>query len=886
MFNPNELEAYYQQHNISYEAQSVINNIRNSDPSRRTASGMYNVACRYPSKKMQCIIQAESHNNELAALYLWDHDCVTHEFYDQPPKIKLSYQKDTGKQVTIMHTPDFFLLSDDYTGWVECKTEEKLIRLSVSQPERYLKDEQGNWRCPPGESYAAQYGLQYSLRSSDVNDWILIRNLVFLSDYLDADCPVPTKSQIEIAQDLFKDKPWMNLIDLVRADDRLTADTVYKLIVDGYLYFPILSNPISELEYTVIYRDEVAADFYKLQTTKDVITEFNLRQPLKIKPGEKFIWDGISWQIDNVGKTSVYLSNTEGQTAQLQLEDFNTYLQENKITGLPISLREDLQSEVHQKISEAGPQAMQVAIARYQILQDADHKETGVSSSTLKYYRKKFREAEMLYGNGLIGLFPRTAKRGNRDRKIDDNVIKLMTEVINDFYLKPHKPKFMVAYGALKTKCKEKGLVIPSQKTFRKTIRMLNQYDVVLAREGKRAAYEHETFYWRLEMETPRHGERPFDIAHIDHTQLDIQLGDRLFGIQYERPWLSVMLDAYSRKVLAFWITFDPPSYHSCMMLIKRCVQQYSRIPRVIVFDGGAEFDGIYLETLLAFLKTTKKSRAKSKARFGSVLERFFGTSNTQLIHNLSGNTQATKTPRTCVPSHDPKALCAWTLQSFTNCFANWITQVYEKSPHKSLGTSPSQVFAMGLQDLGMRTHKHITYNREFELLCMPTSKTGLAKIDRVKGINLNYQNYWCNEFTDPALSGKKVPVRFDPDNATHAFVYILGRWVECISEFAAIFKNRSVKQIEFITKDLKAKNKLMGQKQDITAEAMAVFLRQASFSEETQRQIWRDQEHQARARLESPQTKEDERLSDIVDAEILDAEIVDDQDLQVYGDF
>lgn len=885
MFNPNELEAYYQQHNISYEAQGIINHIRTSDPSRRTASGMYNVACRYPSKKMKCTIQAESHNNELAALYLWDHDCVTHEFYDQPPKIKLSYQKDAGKKVTIMHTPDFFILADDYTGWVECKTEEKLIQLSVTQPERYIKDEQGNWRSPPGEAYAAQYGLQYSLRSSDANDWVLIRNLVFLSDYMDADCPAPTKSQVEIAQGLFQHQPWMNLIDLVRADERLPADAVYKLIVDGHLYFPILSNPISELEYTVVYRDELAADFYRLQSAKDVITEFHLHQPLQIKPGEQLTWDGMPWKIDNVGKTSVYLSNHEGQTAQLQLEDLNTYLQENTITGLPVSLREDLQSDVYQKISEAGPQAMQVAIARYQILQDADHTSTAVSISTVKYYRKKFKQAEMLYGNGLVGLFPQTAKRGNRNRKIDQDVIDLMTEIIDEYFLKSHDPKFMAAYGALKNKCKEQGLIAPSDKTFRKAIEKLNQYDVVLARKGKRAAYEHETFYWRLDMETPRHGERPFDIAHIDHTQLDIQLGDRLFGIQYERPWLSIMLDAYSRKVLAFWITFDSPSYHSCMMLIKRCVQQHGRIPRVIVMDGGAEFDSVYLETLIAFLKSTKKSRAKSKARFGSVLERFFGTTNTQLIHNLSGNTQATKTPRTCVPSHDPKALCAWTLQSFTDCFANWITQVYESNPHKSLGTSPAQVFAVGMQDYGMRNHKHITYNREFELLCMPTTKAGVAKIDRIKGIHLNYQRYWCNEFTAPALAGKKVPVRFDPDNAAHAYAYVHGCWVECISEFAAIFRNRSVKQIEFITKDFKAKSKLMGQKQEITAQSMAEFLRQASLSEETQRQIWRDQELQARAQLESP-AAETVEIPDISDAEIVDAEIVIEDELQVYGDF
>ncbi|ACT47391.1 Mu transposase C-terminal domain-containing protein [Methylotenera mobilis] len=880
MFNQTALEEYYQRQNISYEAQRIINHIRTSDPSRLTASGMYNVACRYPSKKMKCTIQAESHNNELAAVYEWDHDCNTHEFYDQPPKIKLSYQKSEGKKVTILHTPDFFILANDYTGWIECKTEEKLTELSVTQPERYVKDELGNWRCPPGEAYAAQFGLRYSLRSSIVNDWVLLRNLVFLSDYMDADCPAPTESELQIVQGLFKDKPWMNLIDLVRADDKLPADAIYKMIVDGHLYFPIRSNPISELEYAVVYRDEVAADFYKLQACKDAVTEFNLRQPLQIKAGENLTWDGMPWKIDNVGKTSAYLSNAEGHTTQIELEDLQTYIQENKITGLPTNLSDDLQNDVYLKISAAGPKAMQAAIARYEILQNPTARTT-VSISTVKYYRKKFQEAEMLYGNGLIGLFPQTAKRGNRDRKIDPMVVSLMETVIDDHYLKPHKPKFMAAYGELTNLCAEQGLVEPSEKTFRAAINKRKAYDVVLAREGKRAAYEHETFYWRLDMDTPRHGERPFDIAHIDHTELDIQLSDRLFGIMYERPWLSIMIDAYSRKVLAFWISFNSPSYHSCMMLIKRCVQQHGRIPRTIVVDGGSEFDSVYMETLLSFLKVTKKSRAKSKARFGSVLERFFGTSNTQLIHNLSGNTQATKTPRTCVPSHDPKKLTAWTLQSFTQCFASWLTQVYENNPHKGLGSSPNQVFAISMRDFGIRSHKHITYNHGFELLCMPTTKNGVAKIHRVQGIHLNYQSYWCKEFTDPALAGKKVPVRYNPDNAAYAYAYINGQWIECISEFVAIFKNRSVKQIELITQNLKAKNMLMSKKQKLTAHTIAAFLREASLSEELQRQIWRDQELLARANLESKPMQDVEQESDIYDMDT-----TNDQDLQVYEDF
>ena len=32
------------------------------------------------------------------------------------------------------------------------------------------------------------------------------------------------------------------------------------------------------------------------------------------------------------------------------------------------------------------------------------------------------------------------------------------------------------------------------------------------------------------------------------------------------KPWVTFMVDAYSRRLLAVYLTFDPPSYRSVMM--------------------------------------------------------------------------------------------------------------------------------------------------------------------------------------------------------------------------------------------------------------------------------------------------------------------------------
>lgn len=881
MLNETQLDALLIRQQATSEGRRLVKTIRTSNPSRRTRSGPRNVSCRYPSKKMGLTIQAESHTNELAALYEWDHDEVTEEFYDQPPKIKLSYHAKNGRMVHPLHTPDYFVIGQEYLGWVECKTEDQLGKLAETQPERYQRDGEGNWRCPPGEAYAAQFGLGYKVRSSRENEWILLRNLVFLSDYMDADCREPTAEQRDVAVALFRVHPWMNLIDLVRADAKLPADAVYKMIADGDLYFPMRSQPLSELEYAIIYRDEIAAEAYRIQS-QSTQTGFEAVASLDIECGMNLLWAGTPWRIENVGGGVVFLRDADGHSSDLRIEDLDRYLREGKITGLPAKTDPERDLAAKKAISEAGPESMRVAIERHRLLFPESGRPSTLARCprTVKNYRRKFRDAEILHGNGLAGLYPQTHRRGNRCRKLDDGVIKIMQDTIREQFLVPHRPTRNAVYGEVRLRCEEAGFVPPSDKAFRGEIKRIGRHEQELKRSGKRAAYTFEEFYWRLDMETPRHGERPFDIAHIDHTQLDIEVADRRYGKTLERPWLSVMLDANSRNPLAHWISFDEPSYLSCMMLIKRCVQQHGRVPRVLVVDGGPEFDSVYFETLLSHLNILKKSRAKSKARFGSVMERFFGTSNTQLIHNLRGNTQATRQPRQCVPSHDPRNHAAWTLASLTDEFGRWLDEVYRRNEHPALGVSPAEAFAVGMLDFGQRAHKRIPYSRSFEMMCLPSTAKGTVKIDPVNGIKLNYRRYWCAEFRDVALHHKSVPVRYDPEDASRAFVYVQGRWTECRSELADVFSRRSVKEIALITQELLARDRKVGRKASINAQRIAEHLRSADTQEKAQRQRWRDQERQAASgeTLPAPMPNGD--------AQSGDDSAWDDIQLKVYGDF
>src|SRR2546428_4977257 len=80
--------------------------------------------------------------------------------------IKLVYPSKTGRQIGVLHTPDFFVIREKSCGWIECKMEDQLVELAEHMPYRYEHTPDGLWQCPPGEAYAKAFGFFYRIQSS------------------------------------------------------------------------------------------------------------------------------------------------------------------------------------------------------------------------------------------------------------------------------------------------------------------------------------------------------------------------------------------------------------------------------------------------------------------------------------------------------------------------------------------------------------------------------------------------------------------------------------------------------------------------------------------------------------------------------------------------
>jgi transposase InsO family protein len=794
---------------------------------------------------MGVTIQFESHKNELAFIHEYEHERDVLEFYDQPLTIKLIYEAINKRRLGVLHTPDFFLICTEAAGWDECKTEEQLIKLASKNPNRYFRDLDGSWRCPPGEAYAEPFGLFYRVRSSKEINWTYQRNIEFFDDFYRSDTLIVTANIRTYLLEVATRNHSITMGDLLRHTEGITCDDIYILIARGELYVDLYEAPLAEPDNVRIFPNEEAAIAYKNLIQTSAQTRSNDLPLIDVAVGSLIQWDGRGWTVINVGETTIGLLG-EGQSfIEVPLIAFEKLFQENRIIGLSVNAPSSIHPEVKRRIEQADTPAYAKANRLHEIVLAYINGEplpinTTISGRTLRRLEAKYLKAQEAYGSGYIGLLP-LQRKGNTKSKLSDITLAAINDfIVNRYETCKQQSKFAV-YSAFRLFCEQRGILPASYKTFTKAIKMRPRYEQTLKRQGHKAAYRDKEFYWNMTPTTPRHGERPFHIAHIDHTELDIELVCSSTGQNLGRPWATFLVDAYSRRMLAVTITYDKPSHRSCMMIVRECVRRFGRLPQIFITDGGLEFSDTYFETLLAVYNCTKKKRPPSESRFGSICERLFGTTNTRFIHNLQGNTQIMRNVRQVTKSVNPKEHAIWTLEKLYFYLREWSYEVYDTIEHPALGQCPRDAFAKGMCSTGRRSHLLIRNDNLFRILTLPTTPRTTAKVQPGRGVKINYIYYWSDAFRHPEVEGKQVRVRYDPFDIGSSFAYVRGTWIQGYSEKHNTFHNRSIHEIAIASDELRRRQTRHFGKLNITAIKLARFLESVEGEEVTLRQRMTD---------------------------------------------
>jgi putative transposase len=847
MMTQEEFNQWCVNQSLSSQARIEIERIRNSCPSRSVGSRCQNVSGRYPSRKMGVTIQFESHKVELPFIYQLEHSGDVLEYYDQPPPFKIQYSSASGRNLGVIITPDFFVIRSHSAGWVECKTEGELEKLAQKSPHRYQLDDNHQWQSPPGLNYAQQFGFDFQLWSSAKINWTLQRNLEFLEDYYKSDFSSTPENNYNIITSLVEAQPGISIANLLNYKG-VKADNIYSLIATEKVYIDLTAYLLVEADKCQVFKSRAVE-----HALKAIVSTENSDQMIKpiveIIPGSSVLYDGVCLNIILVGQDYLLLSAKDFETIQFKISDFFALVNSGKIQINPIPNKSLIYEQAMSILKKASTEDLISANRRYSLLKpylEGQSVTNGIPKQrTLRRWLHNYRQAEQKYGYGYIGLIPSERNKGNRNRKLSQQVIELLSKFIDEEYENKKQKTKQSVYASFVRRCSKSGISddqIPSYKTFIQEVNKRPKHSQIEKRSGHRAAYEMEEFYWELELSTPRHGDFPFHIAHIDHTELDIELRCSQTGKVLGRPWLTLLVDAFTRSILAIYISYDSPSYRSCMMVLRICVQRHSRLPQIIITDNGKEFYSTYFETLLAIFECTLKRRPPAKPRFSSVCERLFGTTNTQFLYNLAGNTQITKKVRLMTKSVNPKNLSVWTLGLLYMYLTQWAYTIYDTTEHPALhGQSPHEVFLMGINQFGSRNSRIIPYDDNFRIFTLPTTTKGKALVQPGKGIKIDNKYYWHQTFRDPQVEKTLVNVRYDPFNAGIAYAYIRGLWVECISEYYPLFRGHSEKEIQIATAQLKKQMQNHRSSYQLRCKQLAEFLASAEAEEALLEQRLRD---------------------------------------------
>ena len=316
------------------------------------------------------------------------------------------------------------------------------------------------------------------------------------------------------------------------------ANSIYSLIANRQIYCDLTQSPLAEPKQVAVYKDETTAQAYRLMRKA---VDVPLAPPsVEIVNGATLIWDKKTWKVVNLGEHKTWLRAEDEHLVELPNVAFEQLIRQGEIVGAGGKTETGLSQAAAEILNQASPQDLQAANERYQviapILKGAKAPTVAVPERSWRRWLRRYRQAEQMWGYGYLGLIPLRSRRGNRTAKAGSKSQSLAEQFITEQYEMIKQKSKRAVYGQLVVAAEAAQVIAPSYPTFCRWVKRRNSYDQIKQRQGRRAAYWLEPSYLELSLTTPRHGDRPFEIVHIDHTQLDLELICAVTGRTLGRP--------------------------------------------------------------------------------------------------------------------------------------------------------------------------------------------------------------------------------------------------------------------------------------------------------------------------------------------------------------
>jgi len=329
------------------------------------------------------------------------------------------------------------------------------------------------------------------------------------------------------------------------------------------------------------------------------------------------------------------------------------------------------------------PQASrEIALQRFEMLRphiEGVRSLRGVASEASIPYRTAGRWARGYRKHGLVALARKSRSDQGERRLASTQLIEAIEGLALERPPLPISSIHRQASAMAETLQERK----PSYAVVHRIVRNLPAGLLMLAHRGNKAYSEGFDLVHR------REALKPNSIWQVDHAQLDIKLlrEDGSVG----KPWLTIVIDDYSRAVAGYYLGFEAPSSLRTSLALRQGIWrkgdphwQICGIPDVLYTDNGSDFRSKHLEQVAADLKMRLVFSTPGQPQGRGRIERFFRTVNEMFLCDLDGYTARTGRKATL------------TLDSLEKQFHTFLLEVYHRRPGSEGKLSPKERWEQG----------------------------------------------------------------------------------------------------------------------------------------------------------------------------------------------
>jgi len=353
---------------------------------------------------------------------------------------------------------------------------------------------------------------------------------------------------------------------------------------------------------------------------------------------------------------------------------------------------------------------------------------------------------------GLVGL-ARTERSDTGDRKFPAELVGL----IEGMALRKPRPSIAAIHRRITALATERKWTPPSYGSVYGIVRRLNPAMVTLAQDGP------AVFRDRYELIHRHRAACPNAVWQADHTQLDVLALDA--NGEAVRPWLTIVMDDYSRAIAGYTIFLDAPTALQTALALRQAIWHKQNaawpvcgVPDMLYVDHGSDFTSTHLEQVAADLHFQLVYSSVGRPQGRGKVERLFGTLNTECLAELPGYLGQGK------PAIPPR----FSLPELDAAIGEYFPGTYNNRPHREIGASPTKAW------LGQGWLPRMPDSLEdLDLLLVMVAKSRIVRRDGVHFQGLRY--------IDPTLAayvGEPVTVRYDPRDIAEIRVFHRNRFL------------------------------------------------------------------------------------------------------------